>query len=88
MPDIEGEATRPRSPQGDASSLERPLRTNTGALETSLPSLVNRAAIREPGFLTRNGFDAFVSLPLNAHDRLWARVPRSPVFAAQSDPDS
>lgn len=50
-----------------------------GALETSLPSLVE-SAVRGPLVLTRNGSDTFVVLPLDAYSRLWAQAPRPPVI--------
>ena len=87
MPEIEEEAIRSRSPQGDPPSLEGLLRTDMGALEASLPSLVDHA-IRGPVVLTRTGSDAFVFLPLDACSRWWARAPRPPIIDAQSDPDS
>ncbi len=87
MPDVEEEAIRPKSPRGDAPGPEGPLRTDMGALEASLPSLVDRA-IGRPATPARNGSDAFVFLPLDAHSRLWAQAPRPPVTDAQSAPDS
>ena len=86
MPDIEEGPVGPRPPQGDAPSLERPLRTDMGALETSLPSLVDHA-IRCPVAFMHSASDASVFLPLGAHDRLWAQAPRATVAGVQSDPD-
>ena len=87
MPDVEEEGMHSRPPQGDAPSLEGLPRTDMGAFGASLPSLVDNA-IRGPVIPTRNGPNAFVSLPLGAHSHLWARAQRPPVIDAQSDPDS
>jgi hypothetical protein len=75
----EDEAIR-TTPAGDLSAgLEGLPRVDMGALETSLPSLVDKA-IRGPVVMTRNGADAFVFLPLDAYRRLWAAAPRPPVI--------
>ena len=75
----EDEAIRPTPPGDQAAGLEGLPRVDMGALETSLPSLVDRA-IRGPVVLTRHGRDAFVFLPLDAYRRLWAAAPRPPVI--------
>jgi len=75
----EDEAIRP-SPEGDpAPGLEGIPRADMGALEVSLPRLVDQA-IRGPVVLTRNGADAFILLPLDAYRRLWSAAPRPPVI--------
>ncbi len=86
MPDIEEGPVGPRPPRDDAPGLERPLRTDMDAPEASLPSLVDHA-IRCPVVLMHSASDASVFLPLGAHDRLRAQVPRATVVGAQSDPD-
>lgn len=77
---------RPRSPQDDTQGLEGPLRTAMGALDASLPSLLDRAA-RCPVILTRGGSDAFVFLPLDTRGRPWPPTPRPPAFDAHCGPD-
>jgi hypothetical protein len=59
--------------------LEGLPRVDMGALEESLPSLVD-SAVQGPVVLTRRGSDAFVMLPLDAYRRLWAQAPRPPVI--------
>ncbi len=66
-------------PDPAAPGLEGLPRMDMGALETSLPSLVE-SAVGGPLVLTRNGADAFVLLPLDAYSRLWAQAPRPPVI--------
>ena len=60
---------------GATPGLEGLHRMDMGALEESLPSLVD-SAVRGPVVLTRHGSDAFVVLPLDAYGRLWAQAPR------------
>jgi hypothetical protein len=72
------------APGGTAPGLEGLPRMDMGALQESLPSLVEAAA-GGPVVLTRNGSDAFVMLPLDAYRRLWAQAPRPPVIDAQED---
>jgi hypothetical protein len=62
-----------------APGLEGLPRVDIGALETSVPSVVEAAATG-PIILTRNGSDAFVLLPLDAYSRLWSQAPRPPVI--------
>ena len=57
-----------------------------GALEASLPSLVDHA-IRGPVILTRTGSDAFGFLPTGACSRPRARGPRPQAIDARSGPD-
>jgi hypothetical protein len=76
-------------PSGGASGMTTPgleglPRMDMGALEESLPSLVERA-VGGPVVLTRNGSDAFVLLPLDAYGRLWAQAPRPPVIDATTE---
>lgn len=78
---------RPRSPQGVAAGLERPLPTGMGALGAPSPGLVVRA-VRAPVVSARSGPDAFALLAPDAHGRPWTQAPRPPVIDAQSDPDS
>ena len=74
----EDEAIRP-TPEGDpAPGLEGLPRADIGALEASLPSLVERA-VTGPLVLTRHGHDAFVLLPLDVWRRHWVTAPRPPV---------
>jgi hypothetical protein len=79
MPDTGDEAIPSTQPSGLAPGLEGLLRMDMGALEESLPSLVD-SATRGPVVLTRNGSDAFVVLPLDFYVRLWAQAPRPPVI--------
>lgn len=79
MPATGDEAIPSGRPDGAAPGLEGLLRVDMGALEASLPSLVE-SAIGGPIVLTRNGADAFVMLPLDAYRRLWAEAPRPPVI--------
>ena len=81
-----GDEAIPSSPPGagGAPGLEGLPRMDMGALEASLPSLVENA-IRGPIVLTRNGSDAFVVLPVDAYGRLWARAPRPPVIDGAAD---
>ncbi len=76
-----GDEAIPSSPAGGGMTpgLEGLPRMDMGALEESLPSLVESAA-GGPIVLTRNGSDAFVVLPLDAYGRLWAQAPRPPVI--------
>jgi hypothetical protein len=62
-----------------APGLEGVPRSDIGALEAALPSLVERA-VRGPLVLTRHGEDAFVLLPLDLWRRYWFSTPRPPVF--------
>jgi hypothetical protein len=81
-----GDEAIPSSPPGGgaAPGLEGLPRMDMGALEASLPSLVD-SATRGPIVLTRNGSDAFVVLPVDAYGRLWARAPRPPVIDGTAD---
>lgn len=75
-----GDEAIPSGTPGDSTpGLEGLLRVDMGALEESLPSLVD-SAVRGPVVLTRNGSDTFVMLPLDAYCRLWAQAPRPPVI--------
>ena len=78
------EAIPSSPPDGPAPGLEGLPRMDMGALEASVPSLVD-SAVRGPLVLTRNGADAFVLLPLDAYGRLWARSPRPPVIDVIAD---
>jgi prevent-host-death family protein len=69
---------------GTAPGLEGLPRMDMGALQESLPSLVEVAA-GGPVVLTRNGADTLVVLPLDAYRRLWAQAPRPPVIDASED---
>jgi hypothetical protein len=69
---------------GATPGLEGLPRMDMGALEESLPSLVE-SAVRGPIVLTRRGSDAFVVLPVDAYGRLWARAPRPPVIDGAVD---
>jgi hypothetical protein len=73
------EAIPSSSPAGAAPGLEGLPRVDMGALEESLPSLVD-GAVAGPVVLTRHGSDTFVLLPLDAYYRLWSRAPRPPVI--------
>ncbi len=85
MPNTGDEAIPSSRPGGDATpGLEGLPRMDMGALEESLPSLVERAA-RGPIVLTRSGADTFVLLPLDAYGRLWAQAPRPPVIDGAAD---
>lgn len=75
------EAIPSGAPDRPSPGLEGLPRMDMGALEESLPSLVD-SAIRGPLVLTRNGSDTFVVMPLDAYTRLWARAPRPPVIDA------
>jgi hypothetical protein len=78
------EAIRPSGAAGGtAPGLEGLPRVDMGALQESLPSLVEAAA-GGPVVLTRNGSDAFVMLPLDAYRRLWVQAPRPPVIDAEA----
>ena len=85
MPNTTGDEAIPSSRPGDATpGLEGLPRMDMGALEESLPSLVE-SAIRGPIVLTRRGSDAFVVMPLDAYNRLWAQAPRPPVIDGAVD---
>ena len=85
MPNTGDEAIPSSRPGGDAMpGLEGLPRMDMGALEESLPSLVESAA-RGPLVLTRRGSDTFVLLPLDAYGRLWAQAPRPPVIDGAAD---
>ncbi len=73
------EAIPSSPPDGATPGLEGLPRMDMGALEESLPSLVD-SAVRGPIVLTRRGSDAFVVLPVDAYARLWGRAPRPPVI--------
>lgn len=82
-----GDQAIPSSPRGrPAPGLEGLPRMDMGAIEASVPSLVD-SAVRGPLVLTRNGADAFVLLPLDAYSRLWAQAPRPPVIDAVDEPN-
>ena len=81
MPVTGDEAIPSTSPDTPTPGLEGLLRMDMGALEESLPGLVNSAA-QGPVVLTRHGSDAFVVLPIDAYRRLWAQAPRPPVIDA------
>jgi hypothetical protein len=72
--------SRPKGPP--APGLEGYPRVDSGAVEESVPTLIDRA-IRGPVVLTRHGEEAFVLLPLDIYRRLWAAAPRPPLL----DPD-
>lgn len=75
-----GDEAIPAAPDdGGAPGLEGLPRVDMGALEASVPSVVESAATG-PIILTRNGSDAFVLLPLDAYNRLWSQAPRPPVI--------
>jgi hypothetical protein len=78
------EAIPSTPPDPPTPGLEGLPRMDMGALETSLPSLVD-GAVRGPIVLTRHGSDAFVVMPLDAYRRLWAQSPRPPVIDVASD---
>ncbi len=84
MLDTGDEAIPSSRPDGATPGLEGLPRMDMGALEESLPSLVD-SAVRGPVVLTRNGSDAFVVLPLDAYGRLWAQAPRPPVIDGTVD---
>ena len=84
MPKTGDEAIPSSPPGGAAPGLEGLPRMDMGALEESLPSLVESAA-SGPLILTRRGADALVVLPLDAYRRLWARAPRPPVIDGTLD---
>jgi prevent-host-death family protein len=75
------DAPIPASAPGPAPGLEGWPRIDAGALEESLPRLVD-AAVQGPVVLTRNGADTFVLLPVDAWARLWGRAPRPPMIDA------
>ncbi len=81
-----GDEAIPSNPPGGGATpgLEGLPRMDMGALEESLPSLVE-SATRGPIVLTRRGHDAFVVLPVDAYSRLWARAPRPPVIDGAVD---
>ena len=81
MVDTGDEAIPSAPPDRPTPGLEGLPRMDMGALEESVPSLVDRA-VRGPLVLTRNGSDSFVVLPLDAYSRLWAQAPRPPVIDA------
>lgn len=83
-PPREDEAIRPTPPGDPAPGLEGLPRVDMGALEESVPTLVDRA-IRGPVVLTRHGREAFVMLPLDVYRRLWRAAPRPPVVDAPID---
>lgn len=73
----------PSQPAGPpAPGLEGFPRVDAGALEESLPSLVDRV-LRGPVVLTRHGREAFVLMPVDIYRRLWAALPRPPVLDAE-----
>src|SRR3712207_5895695 len=78
------EAITSSHPRGATPGLEGLPRMDMGALDESLPSLVD-SAVRGPIVLTRRGSDAFVLLPVDAYSRLWARAPRAPVIDGAVD---
>ena len=84
MPKTSDDAIPSSPPGGAAPGLEGLPRMDMGALEESLPTLVERAAWG-PVVLTRRGSDAFVLLPLDAYARLWAQAPRPPVIDGTLD---
>jgi hypothetical protein len=85
MPETGDEAIRPSGASGGTTpGLEGLPRMDMGALQESLPSLVEAAA-GGPVVLTRNGSDTFVMLPIDAYRRLWAQAPRPPVIDATAD---
>jgi len=84
MIDTGDEAIPSTPPELPTPGLEGLPRMDMGALETSLPSLVDRA-VRGPIVLTRHGADAFVVMPLDAYRRLWAQAPRPPVIDVAGD---
>ena len=85
MPNTGDEAIPSSQPGGvGARGLEGLPRMDMGALEESLPSLVD-SAVRGPIVLTRGGSDAFVVLPVDAYSRLWGRAPRPPVIDGAVD---
>ena len=86
MPNTGDEAIPSSPPGGGAPGLEGLPRMDMGAIEASVPSLVD-SAVRGPLVLTRNGADAFVLLPLDAYSRLWAQAPRPPVIDAVDEPN-
>lgn|GEM_PF-3497767 len=67
-----------------APGLEGYPRVDAGAFETSLPSLLD-ALLRGPVVLTRQGRDAFVLLPADIWQRVWAAAPRPPVVEGSAD---
>ena len=69
---------------GAAPGLEGLPRMDMGALEESLPSLVD-GAVRGPIILTRNGADAFVVMPVDLYRRVWESAPRPPVIDMARD---
>lgn len=78
---IRDAAIRP-TPEGEpAPGLEGLPRVDIGALEESVPTLIDRA-VRGPVVLTRHGREAFVMLPLDVYRRLWRAAPRPPVVDA------
>ena len=81
MVDTGDEAIPSAPPDRPTPGLEGLPRMDMGALEESLPSLVD-SAVRGPIVLTRNGSDTFVVLPLDVSSRLWSREPRPPVIDA------
>lgn len=84
MSDMDDHPIPSSAPDGATPGLEGLPRVDMGALETSVPSLVESAA-GGPVILTRNGSDAFVVLPLDAYRRLWAQAPRPPLIDAADD---
>ena len=84
MLDTGDEAIPSSRPDGATPGLEGLPRMDMGALEESLPSLVDNA-VRGPVVLTRHGSDAFVVLPMDAYGRLWAQAPRPPVIDGAAD---
>ena len=85
MPNTGDEAIPSSRLGGDTTpGLEGLPRMDMGALEESLPSLVE-SAVRGPIVLTRRGSDTFVLLPLDAYSRLWAQAPRPPVVDGAAD---
>ena len=87
MLDTGDEAIPSRAPGGTTPGLEGLPRMDMGALDESLPSVVERA-VGGPVVLTRNGADAFVVLPLDAYRCLWGQAPRPPVIDAVPDTGS
>lgn len=81
MQDTGDEAIPSGRPDDSTPGLEGLPRMDMGALQESLPGLVESVA-RGPVVLTRQGSDTFVMLPLDAYCRLWAQAPRPPVIDA------
>ena len=69
----------PTAPPSATEGLEGQPRMDAGALEESLPHLID-AVLRGPLVLTRHGRDAFVLLPVDLWQRVWAGAKRPPVI--------